>query len=795
MCSPTCLRLHFLHHPHSFSSSASSLPKADGALRVSPSEKRGANESLRIKGSNITIDMCFDFAKATMVMTRTSGGTETRLHKFEGIPTAGVRYFACLGGSNQTFKVCGFATNLAIATFKAGDVVRVKPEISVPRYGWAQGSDGAAVDHSSIGVVEGFANSKGKLLPASVPASAGFKLQVCFEDHAMDPASGQQMPWFADATDLDVIKAFRHRDEEDDEVVAAAVAEGAAGTSGDDDEVVVDEGAAAATTNAAAYTVDDGLFEVDAAAEAAASGARAPLAAMSCPDCPEPGCGPMSISDGAGHYSSFICNGCRGHGSGDRWFCPTHRNDFCFTCNPGPRPIGLGDFVRVKAGISKPSSGWGSVSAGDVGRVTNVSGASCNIEFNAQSGWSGTLAEMERVEPGGGVPFWTYRDISPNGIGIRDDPNYPGVRSSPTAPVGVGSEGEFLVVVDRVTKRVSVDESNNAIPTPRDVTFCKLWTPEGFTKSAAPRRNKWVFDLVAGTGSHLLELITDWPHTVRRATEDSGESVVVGAGEHVVRAYYGDPDTLWAPSAGHGADVTERVRELAAAATTTAAWEWEDGTLGSGNWKPFDAASTAKIVAAGSGGQCTLSFGRTAYVVDTAALTQTNTNTNYARNIRSTTTSSGTPIVASNDLFGDPCPGTSKLLVVELSGSPAGGSASSGGDGAAAPADSSAATKMADAGAATKLGDEARAAAEEAAARALPLYVKVADGLTTSSGYSVNTMRPSNGICQLHYSCTFILSHSVGQDSFFVQVRRFGFRSACARIVDLNDVTHRVTHM
>ena len=173
--------------------------KANGELRVSPSEKRSANEALQIKGSGITVDMCFDFAKATMVMTRTVGGTETRLHKFEGIPTAGVRYFACLGGSNQTFKVCGFATNLAIATFKAGDVVRVKPEVSVPRYGWAQGGDGSAVDHSSIGVVEGFANSKGKLLPASAPASAGFKLQIHFEDHAVDQASGLQVSYLCTA--------------------------------------------------------------------------------------------------------------------------------------------------------------------------------------------------------------------------------------------------------------------------------------------------------------------------------------------------------------------------------------------------------------------------------------------------------------------------------------------------------------------------------------------------------------------------------------------------------------------
>lgn len=62
------------------------------------------------------------------------------------------------------------------------------------------------------------------------------------------------------------------------------------------------------------------------------------------------------------------------------------------------RAPAVGDRVRVYEGVT-PSSGWGSVSAGDVGVVTSVTGSDqrCRIDFPAQSGWSGWLHEMEIV--------------------------------------------------------------------------------------------------------------------------------------------------------------------------------------------------------------------------------------------------------------------------------------------------------------------------------------------------------------------------------------------------------------
>jgi hypothetical protein len=52
----------------------------------------------------------------------------------------------------------------------------------------------------------------------------------------------------------------------------------------------------------------------------------------------------------------------------------------------------------VKSTVSKPQFGWGSVSSGDVGTLKSISGTSCRVNFDAQSGWTGVLAELERVK-------------------------------------------------------------------------------------------------------------------------------------------------------------------------------------------------------------------------------------------------------------------------------------------------------------------------------------------------------------------------------------------------------------
>ena len=76
-------------------------------------------------------------------------------------------------------------------------------------------------------------------------------------------------------------------------------------------------------------------------------------------------------------------------------------------------------------------------------------------------------------------------------------------------------------------------------------------------------------------------------------------------------------------------------RLFASAPAAAVVWEWEDGSRGSGQWKPFDAASSAKVEAAhASGATLTLKFGSTSYSIDPGSLTQTNTRTRWVRTIR-----------------------------------------------------------------------------------------------------------------------------------------------------------------
>ena len=69
-------------------------------------------------------------------------------------------------------------------------------------------------------------------------------------------------------------------------------------------------------------------------------------------------------------------------------------------------------------------------------------------------------------------------------------------------------------------------------------------------------------------------------------------------------------------------------------------WEWEDGNMRSDSWQRFDThaqmaiAATGAALPGGGGATLTLVFGTTPYLVDTTALTQTNTRTNYVRRIR-----------------------------------------------------------------------------------------------------------------------------------------------------------------
>ena len=51
----------------------------------------------------------------------------------------------------------------------------------------------------------------------------------------------------------------------------------------------------------------------------------------SSPSCPQHGC---EMCIGTGSYDSYSCNACRRYANGERWHCPLHNTDLCFTCNP-----------------------------------------------------------------------------------------------------------------------------------------------------------------------------------------------------------------------------------------------------------------------------------------------------------------------------------------------------------------------------------------------------------------------------------------------------------------------------
>eukprot|EP01043_Picozoa_sp_COSAG02_P050464 COSAG02_NODE_5189_length_4555_cov_10.704668_2_plen_590_part_00 len=94
----------------------------------------------------------------------------------------------------------------------------------------------------------------------------------------------------------------------------------------------------------------------------------------------------------------FEVSGGNNRGCGGNFCCPSG-SGLCIECTTPPTfavcTFGVGDSVQVKASVSTPSHGWGSVSHGDCGTVASVGSSSVVINFPAHSGWSGVLDEME----------------------------------------------------------------------------------------------------------------------------------------------------------------------------------------------------------------------------------------------------------------------------------------------------------------------------------------------------------------------------------------------------------------
>ena len=59
------------------------------------------------------------------------------------------------------------------------------------------------------------------------------------------------------------------------------------------------------------------------------------------PICPNANCNVPMILGGTNAYRSYRCDRCRSSGTGERWFCATHRADLCFRCGGGLDRHGL----------------------------------------------------------------------------------------------------------------------------------------------------------------------------------------------------------------------------------------------------------------------------------------------------------------------------------------------------------------------------------------------------------------------------------------------------------------------
>ena len=58
----------------------------------------------------------------------------------------------------------------------------------------------------------------------------------------------------------------------------------------------------------------------------------------------------------------------------------------------------VGDRVRVKYSVKKPSQDWGNVKHGEVGILKQLSGTSVLIDLPRHPGWGGTTDEVELCE-------------------------------------------------------------------------------------------------------------------------------------------------------------------------------------------------------------------------------------------------------------------------------------------------------------------------------------------------------------------------------------------------------------
>ncbi|MEW6752134.1 MAG: CARDB domain-containing protein [Candidatus Latescibacterota bacterium] len=181
-------------------------------------------------------------------------------------------------------------------------------------------------------------------------------------------------------------------------------------------------------------------------------------------------------------------------------------------CGDQATAFSVGERVRVRADVTSPRYGWGSVSAGEVGTVTRIDDClNMIVDFPSQSGWMAYIPEMELAP------------ALPDLIGA--------VVSAPTS----GTPGASISVGVRVTNQGTASNTRShtvRIYLSRDATITSadsLLLSYSETAQLAPRTSVTATKTVGipartTAGTCYLGVVVDATNTVPESNEDNNTS-------------------------------------------------------------------------------------------------------------------------------------------------------------------------------------------------------------------------------------------------------------------------------
>jgi len=386
--------------------------------------------------------------------------------------------------------------------FKVGDVVRVKPSISKPQHGWGSVTAGEEGPITAV---------RGDCVTVAFASQSGWGNVW----HEMELAA----PPFA-VGDTCRLRAWKvaPADASWGDVSHADLGTVIAVDSADPSNVTVDWPRAAAWGSRADATRDiialekNGGFKVgDCVVDAAATAAPPAAVLVGIVTAVDSGAPSMPTavtwSDGSsvsgGAVPPTLVRGCARPGCFPPAMWPLLGNaDQACDGMERPLPFAVGDLVKLRDDVATPSSGWGSMSRGDVGVCVHVDVRSCRVDFPTCRGWNGVTDEVEidtSCEVGAAVRMRAFKimedvtvDVSHADVGVVtavegstltiDWPRAAGWSGSagyvvPDEPLKAGDcVAPLASVADALTFGIVVSVDDAAAPAVLKVTFA---TPSG----------------------------------------------------------------------------------------------------------------------------------------------------------------------------------------------------------------------------------------------------------------------------------------------------------------------------